>query len=59
VVEQGGGEVRLRADAESIDVVDGRVVGVSYAQGGKLYQERSRHVISTMGLINTLERLPA
>jgi all-trans-retinol 13,14-reductase len=58
VAEQAGGKLVLRADVQSIDLADGRVVGVTYALGGKRYSEQARHVISTMGLGNTLDRLP-
>ena len=58
VLQEAGGKLLLRADAQSIDLADGRIAGVTYARGGKLYSEQARHVISTMGLLNTLDRLP-
>jgi all-trans-retinol 13,14-reductase len=58
VVQQAGGTVVLRADVQSVDLVDGKIVGVTYKRAGKLFSEESRHVISTMGLLNTLDRLP-
>ena len=58
VLQEAGGKLLLRADAQSIDLSDGRIAGVTYARGGKLYSEQARHVISTMGLLNTLDRLP-
>ena len=58
VVQQAGGSLVLRADVQSIDLVGGNIAGVTYKRAGKLFSEESQHVISTMGLRNTLDRLP-
>jgi all-trans-retinol 13,14-reductase len=53
-VQAAGGECRLGADVRRILVEDGRAVGVEVAQGGSLAVERAEHVISDIGLANTL-----
>jgi all-trans-retinol 13,14-reductase len=58
VIKAAGGTVVLGADVQSIDLTGGRVSGVTYRRGGKLVSEQARHVISTMGMLNTLDRLP-
>jgi all-trans-retinol 13,14-reductase len=58
VIGQAGGKLVLGADVESIDLVGGKVAGVTYQRDGKLHCEQAQHVISTMGLLNTLDRLP-
>lgn len=49
-----GGELRLSCDAKRILAVDGRVCGVEFEQRGKRWRERSHHVISAMGVANTV-----
>ena len=49
-----GGECRLGADVQRIVVEDGRAVGVEVLQAGTMVTERADHVISDIGLANTL-----
>ena len=53
-VEMAGGEYRLGAEVRRIVVENGHAVGVEVAQGGKVSIERAKHVISDIGLANTL-----
>lgn len=58
-VERAGGELRLGADVQRIVVEDGQARGVRYRSDGREHTEAARHVISTMGLVNTLACLEA
>jgi all-trans-retinol 13,14-reductase len=53
-VRAAGGECRLGADVRKILVEDGRAVGVEVVEGGSVNMERAEHVISDIGLANTL-----
>lgn len=53
-----GGKVVLGADVTAIEVAEGRVVGVIYNRGKVVHREAARNVISTIGVHNTLARLP-
>lgn len=59
VVEASGGEVQLGAAVEHILVTGGHVVGVAFSQGGTRRTEHASHVISAMGIANTVSRLDA
>lgn len=59
VIKAVGGKAVLGADVETMDLVDGHVAGVSYKHGGKLIREGARHIVSTIGVLNTLKCLPA
>jgi all-trans-retinol 13,14-reductase len=48
------GECRLGADVRRILVEDGRAVGVEVVEDGSVTKERAEHVISDIGLANTL-----
>lgn len=52
--EAAGGELRLGADVRRIVVDDARVAGVEVEQEGRRTQEHSAHVISAMGVHNTV-----
>jgi len=58
-IEAAGGEVRLNADVKHILVTDGRASGVEFELGGQRRQEYARHVISAMGVSNTVACLDA
>jgi all-trans-retinol 13,14-reductase len=53
-VRAAGGECRLGADVRRILVEEGRAVGVEVVEGGAPTLERAEHVISDIGLANTL-----
>ena len=53
-VQMAGGECRLGAEVQRIVVEQGRAVGVDVVQGGAVSVERAQHVISDIGLANTL-----
>jgi all-trans-retinol 13,14-reductase len=53
-VKSAAGECRLGAEVRKILVEDGRAVGVEVLQGGTVSVERAAHVISDIGLANTL-----
>lgn len=53
-VRAAGGECRLGADVRRIVVEQGRAVGVEVLQAGSRVTERAPHVISDIGLANTL-----
>ena len=59
VIEAAGGEVRLGADVRRIEVSDDRASGVVFDQAGMLHTEQARHVISAMGVANTVACLGA
>lgn len=59
VIEAAGGEVRLQADVKRIITDEGRACGVEFEQRGERRQERARHVISAMGVANTVACLDA
>lgn len=54
VIEAAGGEVRLQADVKRIITEAGRACGVEIEQRGERRQEQARHVISAMGVANTV-----
>lgn len=56
-VERAGGELRLGADVREIVVDGGRARGVRVVCDGREQVERAEHVISTIGVGNTLARL--
>ena len=58
-LQSGGGEMRLGAEVRRILVEGGRVAGVELVQEGATRTERSSHVISDIGLANTLACLDA
>lgn len=58
-IEAAGGEVRLQADVKRILTEDGRACGVEFEQRGERRQEQARHVISAMGVANTVACLDA
>ena len=58
-VRAAGGECRLGADVRRILVEDGRAAGVEVVEGGSVNMERAEHVISDIGLANTLACLDA
>ena len=53
-IESGGGKVRVGCDVRRILTVGGRVCGVEFEQRGKLWRQPSRHVVSAMGVANTV-----
>lgn len=57
VLTAAGGECRLGADVGRILVEGGRAVGVEVTQDGRTMVERTNHVVSDMGLANTLSCL--
>lgn len=59
VIEAAGGEVRLQADVKRILVQRGRAGGVEFESRGERRQEQARHVISAMGVANTIACLDA
>jgi all-trans-retinol 13,14-reductase len=59
VIEAAGGEVRLQADVKRILTSEGRACGVAFEQRGEQRQEQARHVISAMGVANTVACLDA
>jgi all-trans-retinol 13,14-reductase len=58
-IEAAGGELRTGADVRQIVVHDGHVVGVVVAQGGQRYVEHAEHIVSAMGVRNTVACLEA
>lgn len=58
-IERAGGELRLGADVREIVVHGGRARGVRILHDGREQVERAGHVISTIGVGNTLARLDA
>jgi all-trans-retinol 13,14-reductase len=54
VIEAAGGELRLGADVCQITTADGRTSGVAYLQDGVRKFEPTEHVISSMGVANTV-----
>jgi phytoene dehydrogenase-like protein len=59
VIEAAGGEVRLQADVKHVMTHEGRACGVEFEQRGQRRQEQARHVISAMGVSNTVACLDA
>lgn len=59
VIEAAGGELRTGADVRQIVVHDGHVTGVLVEQDGQRYVEHAEHVISAMGVRNTVACLEA
>lgn len=56
-IGRAGGEVRSSADVREILTRDGRAVGVAYRSDGQRHEAHAPHVISTMGVVNTLAGL--
>jgi all-trans-retinol 13,14-reductase len=54
VIEGAGGEVRLGCDVTHIMTDNGRAVGVQYEQRGERLREHAQHVITAMGVANTV-----
>lgn len=54
VIEASGGELRLGADVRQIVVDTGRAAGVEFDHSGQRQSEQTRHVISAMGVTNTV-----
>jgi len=54
VVEAAGGALRRGAAVQHINVTQGRASGVVYLQDGKQHTENAEHVISAMGVANTV-----
>ena len=59
VIEAAGGEVRVDCDVRQIQVAHGRVRGVEFSSGQRRLREDSEHVVSAMGVANTVACLPA
>ena len=59
VIEAAGGEVWLQADVKRIITEEGRACGVEFERHGERRQEQARHVISDMGVANTVACLDA
>jgi all-trans-retinol 13,14-reductase len=62
VIEASGGQVLLGADVRAIELHDGRASGVRFVhagQPGTEQQAAAPHIISAMGVHNTLAALPA
>lgn len=59
VIEAAGGELRLQADVKRILTDHGRAVGVEFEHRGQRSREPTRHVISAMGVANTVACLDA
>lgn len=57
VIEAAGGQVQLGATADHILVAGGRVFGVAFSQDGARRTEYTNHVISAMGIVNTVSCL--
>ncbi|MBK7793623.1 MAG: NAD(P)/FAD-dependent oxidoreductase [Betaproteobacteria bacterium] len=58
-IERAGGELRLGADVREVVVHGGRARGVRILHDGREQVEHAEHVISTIGVGNTLARLDA
>lgn len=59
-VQAAGGELRLQAEVRGIVVEGGRACGVRVSRAdGSDWVERAVHVVSAMGVGNTVARLPA
>lgn len=54
VIEAAGGEVRVDCDVRQIHASHGRVRGVEFASGERRLREDSEHVVSAMGVANTV-----
>ena len=59
VIEAAGGQLRAGADVKQIVVTDARVSAVVFDCGGARHTEKAGHVISAMGVTNTVECLDA
>jgi all-trans-retinol 13,14-reductase len=58
VIEAAGGEVRLDCDVRQIHAATGHVCGVEFTSGPRRLREDAQHVISAMGVANTVACLP-
>jgi all-trans-retinol 13,14-reductase len=58
VIEAAGGEARLACDVKQIVTSGGRACGVGFDHDGERRHEEARHVISAMGVANTVACLP-
>lgn len=54
VIEAAGGELRLGCDVKHIVTGAGRVSGVDFELGGARHHEQTGHVVSAMGVANTV-----
>jgi all-trans-retinol 13,14-reductase len=54
VIEAAGGRIELHADVKAIELAQGKVSAVVFERGGVSQRETTQHVISTMGVVNTL-----
>jgi all-trans-retinol 13,14-reductase len=54
VVREAGGECLLGADVDGIECEDDCVVAVTYHRHGERSRVETRHVVSTMGAVNTV-----
>lgn len=54
VIERAGGALRLGADVRKIEMAHGRVVGVAFERDGQREVEMAGHLVSTMGVVNTV-----
>ncbi len=59
VIEAAGGEVQLQANVKRIVTYKGRACGVEFEKRGERRQEQARHVVSAMGVTNTVACLDA
>jgi all-trans-retinol 13,14-reductase len=58
-IQAAGGELQTGARVKRILVTEGRVIGVEYERDGQMHIEDTGHVISAMGVINTVDCLEA
>jgi len=58
-IEAAGGELRLACDVKRILIEHGRAGGVEFEQAGERRREPAQHVISAMGVANTVACLEA
>jgi all-trans-retinol 13,14-reductase len=59
VIEGAGGQMRLGADVKQIVVTHGRASAVGFHREGARHTEQAAHVISAMGVTNTVACLDA
>jgi len=57
-IEAAGGEVRLGCNVSQITTSGGRASGVAFECNDERRHEQARHVISAMGVLNTVACLP-
>ena len=54
VIEMAGGAVIISAAVSNIVVTNGRATGVDYQKAGAAYRENAAHIVSAMGVVNTV-----